>query len=197
MAKIFYELRQNKNEKSKIFGKWFAHSKTVETLNTRKLSQHISEHGSIYTPDVVFGVLEKFRSCLVEMLLESKRVKIDGLGTFFTTIENEAGGAQKKDEFNVNKNLKALHIRFMPEGEQIMNISSREFLKKAEFVNVETLNGVKMEDTPSNGGSGAGSGSSSQSGNQSGNQGGNTNTGGNTGGGSHIPDDDEPGGSDH
>ena len=191
MAKIFYELRQNKNEKSKIFGKWFAHSKTVETLNTRKLSQHISEHGSIYTPDVVFGVLEKFRSCLVEMLLESKRVKIDGLGTFFTTIENEAGGAQKKDEFNVNKNLKALHIRFMPEGEQIMNISSREFLKKAEFVNVETLNGVKVEDTPSNGGS------SSQSGNQSGNQGGNTNTGGNTGGGSHIPDDDEPGGSDH
>ena len=92
MAKIFYELRQNKNVKSKIFGKWFAHSKTIEILNTRKLSQHISEHGSIYTPDVVFSVLEKFRSCLVEMLLESKRVKIDGLGTFFTTIENNQGG---------------------------------------------------------------------------------------------------------
>ena len=193
MAKIFYELRQNKNEKSKIFGKWFAHSKTVETLNTRKLSQHISEHGSIYTPDVVFGVLEKFRSCLVEMLLESKRVKIDGLGTFFTTIENEAGGAQKKDEFNVNKNLKALHIRFMPEGEQIMNISSREFIKKAEFINIETLKGETKEATPSNGGGSSqssGSGSSSQSGNQ----------GGNTGGGSYTPgnpDDDEPGGSDH
>ena len=193
MAKIFYELRQNKNEKSKIFGKWFAHSKTVETLNTRKLSQHISEHGSIYTPDVVFGVLEKFRSCLVEMLLESKRVKIDGLGTFFTTIENEAGGAQKKDEFNVNKNLKALHIRFMPEGEQIMNISSREFIKKAEFINIETLKGETKETTPSNGGGSSqssGSGSSSQSGNQ----------GGNTGGGSYTPgnpDDDEPGGSDH
>ena len=193
MAKIFYELRQNKNEKSKIFGKWFAHSKTVETLNTRKLSQHISEHGSIYTPDVVFGVLEKFRSCLVEMLLESKRVKIDGLGTFFTTIENEAGGAQKKDEFNVNKNLKALHIRFMPEGEQIMNISSREFIKKAEFINIETLKGEKKEDTPSNGG-GSGSGSGSDSSSQSGNQGGNTGGGGYTGGNS---DDDEPGGSDH
>ena len=193
MAKIFYELRQNKNEKSKIFGKWFAHSKTVETLNTRKLSQHISEHGSIYTPDVVFGVLEKFRSCLVEMLLESKRVKIDGLGTFFTTIENEAGGAQKKDEFNVNKNLKALHIRFMPEGEQIMNISSREFIKKAEFINIETLKGETKETTPSNGdGSGSGSGSCSSS--QSGNQGGNTGGGGYTGGNS---DDDEPGGSDH
>ena len=145
MAKIFYELRQNKNNKSRIFGKWFAHSKAVEIMNTRKLAQHISEHGSIYTPDVVFGVLEKFRSCLVEMLLESKRVKIDGLGTFFTTIENETGGADKVEDFNVQKNLKALHIRFMPEQEQELNISSREFIKKAEFVNVDSMKSAKKE----------------------------------------------------
>ena len=158
MAKIFYELRQNKNNKSRIFGKWFAHSKAVEIMNTRKLAQHISEHGSIYTPDVVFGVLEKFRSCLVEMLLESKRVKIDGLGTFFTTIENEPGGADKVEDFNVQKNLKALHIRFMPEQEQELNISSREFIKKAEFVNVDSM---KSGDKSSSGGSSSGGNSSS------------------------------------
>ena len=168
MAKIFYELRQNKNHLSKIYGKWFAHSKAVETMNTRKMAQHISEHGSVYTTDVGIGVLEKFRSCLVEMLLESKRVKIDGLGTFFTTIENETGGAKSQDEFNVNKNLKALHIRFMPEGEQEMNISSREFIKKAEFINITTLqSGKKESDTPSdsgdNGGNGSGSGSGTSS----------------------------------
>ena len=154
MAKIFYQLRQNKNEDAKIYGKWFAHAKSVETMNTRKLAQHISEHGSIYTPDVVFGVLEKFRSCLVEMLLESKRVKIDGLGTFFTTIENQKGGAVSKEEFNVNQNLKALHIRFIPEGEQEMNISSREFFKKAEFVNIDALSGEKVTKPSSGGGSG-------------------------------------------
>ena len=174
MAKIFYELRQNKNAKSKIFGKWFAHSKSVETLNTRKLAQHISEHGSVYTTDVVFGVLEKFRSCLVEMLLESKRVKIDGLGTFFTTLENEVGGALKKEEFNVGKNLKALHIRFMPEGEQELNISSREFIKKAEFVNVDTLKVEKKDEASSGSGSGSGSGTQNQ--------------GGNGGGSSHASD---------
>ena len=59
-------------------------------MNTPKLAQHIAEHGSIYTSDVVFGVLEKFRSCLVEMLLNSKKVKIDGLGTFYCTIENSS-----------------------------------------------------------------------------------------------------------
>ena len=191
MAKIFYEVRQNKNAKSSIKGKWFAHSKSVETMNTRKLAKHISEHGSVYTTDVVFGVLEKFRSCLVEMLLESKRVKIDGLGTFFTTIENEPGGADKKEEFNVAKNLKALHIRFMPEQEQEMNISSREFIKKAEFINVDSLGGEKKE---TSGGSTSNSGSgSSQSGNSGSNTGGNTgggnSGGGNTGGGGGEDDD--------
>ena len=139
MAKIFYNLKQNKVKNSKIFGKWFAHGKTIETLNTRKLANHIAEHGSIYTPDVVFGVLEKFRSCLLEMLLESKRVKIDGLGTFFTTIENEKGGAISKDDFSVQKNLKALHIRFLPDSTTETDISSREFIKRAEFVNAEAF----------------------------------------------------------
>ncbi len=185
MAKIFYELRQNKNNLSKIFGKWFAHSKTVETLNTRKLAQHISEHGSIYTPDVVYGVLEKFRSCLIEMLLDSKRVKIDGLGTFFTTIENEKGGAISEEKFSVNTNLKALHIRFLPEQEQEMNISSREFFKKAEFINIDTLKG---------GGPSAGSGtveeggSGSSTGSETVNEGGN----GNSGGSGIIPTPSDP-----
>ena len=155
MAKIFYELKQNKNGDSKVYGKWFAYGKTIETMNTRKLAQHISEHGSIYTPDVVYGVLEKFKSCLVEMLLESKRVKIDGLGIFYTTIENKKGGAPGEQEFNVNTNLEALHIRFLPEQAAEQNISSREFFKKAEFVNVKSL--MKTED------SGSGSGSTSTS----------------------------------
>ena len=164
MAKIFYLLKQNKVTSSKIYGKWFAQGKTIETLNTRKLANHISEHGSIYTPDVVFGVLEKFRSCLLEMLLESKRVKIDGLGIFFTTLENEKGGAAKKEDFNPQKNLKALHIRFLPDQTTETNISSREFIKKAEFVNAEAFAGQLVEDEPSNGGSGSGSGNSSQTG---------------------------------
>ena len=165
MAKIFYLLKQNKSQSSKIFGKWFAHSKAVEVMNTRKLANHIAEHGSIYTPDVVFGVLEKFRSCLVEMLLASRRVKIDGLGTFFTTIENQPGGAPTKDEFSPQKNLKGLHIRFMPDQEAETNISSREFIKKAEFINIDTLQGEKNSTSPSGNGSGGA------------NQGGNQNTG--------------------
>ena len=188
MAKVFYLLKQNKVKNSKVNGKWFARQKTLETLNTRKLANHISEHGSIYTPDVVFGVLEKFRSCLLEMLLNSKRVKIDGLGIFFTTLENSEGGAESKDKFLPQRNLKGLHIRFLPDSSTETDISSREFIKKAEFVNAETFAG-SLEDESGNGGSGGGS-SSSGSGSQSsgsGSQGGNT--GGNTGGGGGDDDD--------
>ena len=148
MAKIFYVLKQNNNSDAKVYGKWFAHGKTIETLNTRKLANHIADHGSIYTPDVVFGVLEKFRSCLLEMLLESKRVKIDGLGIFFTTIENEKGGAISKDDFSVQKNLKALHIRFLPDSATETDISSREFIKRAEFVNAEAFAEELKKETP-------------------------------------------------
>ena len=144
MAKIIYERYQNQNSYSQAYGKWYARVRYVETLNTQKLASHIANHGSIYTPDVVFGVLEKFRSCLLEMLLNSKRVKIDGLGIFYTTIENEKGGANTVDEFGAH-NLKALHIRFLPEQEQEQNISSREFIKKAKFVNLDSLK-AKAED---------------------------------------------------
>ena len=183
MAKILYEVKQNQNSSSVAYGKWFAQVKTLETLNTRKLATHISEHGSIYTPDVVYGVLEKFRSCLIEMLLESKKVKIEGLGTFYTTLENTKGGAQSKDKFNVNTHLKALHIRFLPEQTTEENISSRQFLKQAEFINIDSL--LKKEEETENGGDSTGgdnSGSQNQGSNSGSQDGGNSGSGSNTSG---------------
>ena len=187
MAKILYEVKKNQNSHSAAFGKWYAQIKSLETLNTRKLANHISEHGSIYTPDVVYGVLEKFRSCLVEMLLESKKVKIEGLGTFYCTLENQKNGALKKEEFNVNKHLKALHIRFLPEQTTEENISSRQFLKQAEFINIEQL--LKGDETENgNGSTGGNSGSGTggvtpSGGDNSGSQNSGSQSGGDNGGG--------------
>ena len=52
MAKIIYEVYQNQNEHNAAYGKWYGRVKYLESLNTRKLSNHIAEHGSIYTPDI-------------------------------------------------------------------------------------------------------------------------------------------------
>ena len=83
-----------------------------------------------------------------------------------------------KDKFNINSNIEGLHIRFLPEQEQEQNISSRQFLKQAEFINMDSL--LKKEDE--NGGSGG-----SQSGEQGGNLNGGSGTGGNGGSQSEPP----------
>ena len=190
MAKIIYEVYQNQNEHSRAYGKYYARVKYLESMNTRRLSNHIAEHGSIYTPDVVYGVMEKFRSCLLEMLLESKRVKIEGLGTFYATIECSKGGAVSKDKFNVQKNIEGLHIRFLPEQEQETNISSRQFLKQAEFVNVDSL--LKGDE---NGNGGNSTGGDSENGGST-NSGSSDNTGGSDTGGSTGGDTGGDGGGD-
>ena len=141
MSKILYEVYKNdiKDSESVMYGKWYARLKSTETLSMTKMAKHISEHGSVFTEDVVEGVLKKFKTCLLEMLLDSKKVKIGGLGTFYLTAECQKGGADKEEDFNVNQHLAALHIRFLPDQTAEDNISSREFIKKAEFVNIKSL----------------------------------------------------------
>ena len=110
------------------------------------------------------------------MLLDSKKVKVAGLGTFYLTCECAKGGADKAEDFNVNQHLSALHIRFLPDQTAEDNLSSREFIKKAEFVNIKNLFSGNIDNTNDD---------DEQQENGSGNTGGNTsgNTGGNTGGG--------------
>ena len=189
MSKILYEVYQNdiKNSESVMYGKWYARLKSIETMSMTKLAKHISEHGSVFTEDVVEGVMKKFKTCLLEMLLESKKVKVAGLGTFYLTCECQKGGADKESDFNVNQHLKALHIRFLPDQTAEDNLSSREFIKKAEFVNIKTLLSGKLDEddgdeegddeNESGGGSNGGS-----------NTGGGT-SGGNNGGGGDDGDD--------
>ena len=174
MSKILYEVYQNdiKDSESVMYGKWYARLKSIETLTMTKLAKHISEHGSVFTEDVVEGVMKKFRACLLEMLLESKKVKVAGLGTFYLTCECQKGGADKEEDFNVNQHLKALHIRFLPDQAQEDNLSSREFIKKAEFVNVKSLlsggnteepgDDEEEENTNSSNGTNSGNGGGSQ-----------------------------------
>jgi len=162
MSKILYEVYKNdiKDSESVMYGKWYARLKSIETMTMPKLAKHISEHGSVYTEDVVEGVMKKFKSCLLEMLLESKKVKVGGLGTFYLTCECNKGGSDKEDDFNVKEHLKALHIRFLPDQTAEDNLSSREFIKKAEFVNIKNLLSGNTEaeggdDDPENGNGGS------------------------------------------
>ena len=60
MSKVYLRKYQNNNSKNlKAYGKWFLRVKHLDTMNIRELSAHIAKHGSIYTDDVILGVVTK------------------------------------------------------------------------------------------------------------------------------------------
>ena len=120
---MLYNLRQMNNEHNNAHLLWFPKVARRSTLSLRGLSDHISDHGSIYTRDVVQGVLTKFTTCLTELIEQGVAVKLDGLGTFYPTLESK--GAESPVGYNVMDYLKGVHIRFTPEGCEDDNITSR------------------------------------------------------------------------
>ena len=131
---------------------YYAKAVALETLSLRDMAKHITSHGSPYTVDVVMGVLEVFRSCLIEQLLESKKIKVDGLGIFYVTIANKEGGIKDLKDFSINAIATGLRLRFLPESTAEESISSKDFLKKAKFVDVATLTKDKTVDEEETGG---------------------------------------------
>ena len=77
MSKVIYDIYKVKNQRSSVYGRYFGRVVNTETINTEGLAQHIAEHGSPYTEDIVEGVLKKAEKCILELLLDSKKVKLD------------------------------------------------------------------------------------------------------------------------
>ena len=148
MSKIIYDIYRNVKSGSVSEGRYFGRVLQTETLNTAKLARHIAEHGSPYTQDVVEGVLRKAESCILELILDSKKIKIDGLGTFYITGENQKHGTISIAKFNPKTSFKGLHIRFLPDQATEANLSSRSVLNQASFIWAEDLKREKAEERP-------------------------------------------------
>lgn len=163
----------------------YAKPQVSEVMSFRKFVQHIADHGG-YTRGKVKGVLSDMCTCLVEMLLEGKKVQLDELGDFWISLSSE--GAETVEKFSSN-NIKAVNIVFTPgidfenliskaEFETVASRAAQAATLKAEKTGKNTVDleaakkkptSNKEEDT----------GDSKPSGNDDGNQtGGNTQTGG-------------------
>ena len=181
MSKIIYDIYRNVKSGSISEGRYFGRILQTETLNTAKLARHIAEHGSPYTQDVVEGVLRKAESCILELILDSKKIKIDGLGTFYITGENQKYGTISIAKFNPKTSFKGLHIRFLPDQATEANLSSRSVLNQASFIWAEDLKREKAEERPEGESQSGQSGQSSQSGNGNSSGSGNSGNSGNSG----------------
>ena len=179
---ILYVLKQNKNRKSPAFGKWFAFPVIEETIDLDALAEHMSNHNTPYSKGAIKGMLTDMVSCIKELLLEGKNVKIADLAIFSLGIKNNSG-AVSEEVFTVSKHIKGVKLRARATGELIAkSLNLEATLKKASATtksngttNTTNGGGGTTNDTTSGGGT-------TENGNTE-NQGGGDNGGGDNGGG--------------
>ena len=134
---------------SKMFGKVYARIVSLKTMTYQELCKHMAEHNSVYGSDVCLGVANKLQSCILEQLMEGKKVQFGDLGTFY--LSARTNGADTPDDFNISSNVKGIYLRFQPSRVDLNDLSSKTLKKRASFLNVKELAGLKdAEDSNDN-----------------------------------------------
>ena len=81
------------------------------TLSLSDMAEHIMKHGSVYTEDVVIGVITKLKTCMQEMLADGYKVKLDGIGTLYPVLSSK--GVTDAKDFSANEAITRLGISFL------------------------------------------------------------------------------------
>ena len=134
---VLYNIYKNQNSTSKNYGQSYARVVTTKTMSYQELCRHMSEHNSVFGEDVCLGVANKLQSCILEQLLEGKKVQFGELGTFYLAVKST--GANSEDDFSVATNIKGLYLRFAPSRTDVNNLSSKMLKQKATFMNAKDL----------------------------------------------------------
>ena len=144
---VFIKVSQNKIKDSKSYGKWYGRVATTKTMTYQELCKHMSEHNSVYGEDVCLGVANKLQNCMLEQLLEGKKVQFGELGVFYLSVKST--GADKEEDFNLGINIQGLYLCFAPSRTDVNNLSSKMLKKKASFLNVKDMVFTKPKSTTS------------------------------------------------
>ncbi len=185
---VFIKVSQNKIKDSKSYGKWYGRVATTKTMTYQELCKHMSEHNSVYGEDVCLGVANKLQSCMLEQLLEGKKVQFGELGVFYLSVKST--GANKEEDFNLGININGLFLCFAPSRTDVNNLSSKMLKKKASFLNVKDMVISKTKPATTNTGTSEGT-TSDPNGSE---PGGTTNSGSSETPGTGDPDPDNGGG---
>ena len=134
---VLIKVKENKNARSNAYGKFFGRVTVTKTMTYGELCKHMSEHNSVYGEDVCLGVANKLQNCMLEQLLEGKKVQFGDLGVFYLSVKSE--GTTTEEAFNLGQNIKGLYIRFRPSRQDINDLSAKALKKRADFMNAKDL----------------------------------------------------------
>ena len=134
---VFYRLHQDKSVGTKRSGKWYARMVPTAVVDTRKLAEIIQRNCTVKKADVL-AVIDELVETMRDQMQDSKRVKLDGFGSFKIGIKSK--GAATAKAFTVQENIEDLHVVFTPERtHDDAGNRSKQFLQ-----------GATVEELPSN-----------------------------------------------
>lgn len=116
--------------------------KVGKVVNTQKLGELIAEKTSL-TPGDVHNVVRNLMSVMREQLLNSKSVKLDGLGTFTMIAHSNGRGVENIDDVHSSQ-IQRIQCRFASEYTRPAGGSlTRALIEGVEYVKLSNLTGAK------------------------------------------------------
>lgn len=104
-----YQIYQSKLKDSMSYGKWYARIVSTDTMSLDGLADHMRSHNTPYSTGTIKGILEDAVNCIRELLLDGKRVQLDGLASFGLSIIHTSG-AGTADAFKVRTNVQGVKL---------------------------------------------------------------------------------------
>ncbi len=77
-----YQKYQSNSTIEGVNGKWFIRIVATEQVDLAGLADHMAQHNSPYSKGQIVGILTDMVSCIKELLVDGKTVKIDDLAIF-------------------------------------------------------------------------------------------------------------------
>ena len=137
---VLYRLHQDQSVGTRRSGKWYARMVPIGMIDSRGLAEIIQRNCTVKKADVL-AVIEELVEVMRDQMQDSKRVKLDGFGSFKIGIKSK--GAATAKAFTVQENIEDLHVVFTPERtHDAAGNRSKQFLQGAT---VEELPSNKVE----------------------------------------------------
>jgi predicted histone-like DNA-binding protein len=109
---IVYKVYQNNRTNFKNKGKWYARAYHANTVNIDDLADIMQNNCTVKRSDIV-AVISELVETMKTALQNSNKVKLQKFGTF--KIGLNTTGAETLEKFNVQQNIKGMHVLFQPE----------------------------------------------------------------------------------
>ena len=85
-----------------------------ETIDLNGLAKHMADHHSPYSEGLITGILKDMVSCIRELALDGKAVKIPDLAIFSLGLETKP--TDRAEDFTASKNVTSVKLRSRATG---------------------------------------------------------------------------------